>query len=68
MDWTRTIDEILAVFTDGADVVFKTRAGRTFRVYAESFIPNAKTYVVEKMNVPVRILHMGERCEFIFAL
>jgi hypothetical protein len=67
MDWTRTIDEIFAVFTDGPDVVFKTRAGRSFRIIAET-MSDAKDYVLARMNVPVRILHMGERCEFIFAL
>jgi hypothetical protein len=71
MDWTRTIDEILVVFTDGCDVVFKTRASRTFRILAESMIgtlAETKAYVSEKLNRRVRILHLGERCEFIFEI
>lgn len=71
LDFTRTIGEILTVFTDGPDVVFKTRANETFRIFAESMVGTlheTRQYVVEKMNKPVRILHWGERCEFIFEL
>lgn len=71
MDWTRTVDEIVAAFVDACDVVFVTRAGRRFRILAESMVGTVhetKAYVVQMMGRPVRLLHAGERCEFIFDL